>query len=818
MLKSASSTKHPHKSQPHQYGFVMSLLALLMMAAVAAMVFYVVHLNATVVSKFEARKWDIPATLYSRPLTLYQGAALSASELESWLKQLRYSQDATTQTGRYQKNANTYTIYSRGFHYGDSDSEPAQLIEVQFDDNAITSLKSTVPNNRGMVRIEPIKIGSIYPDNNEDRLLIDATQIPQPLVDALIATEDRGYYDHYGISIRGISRAIVANVTGQPMQGGSTITQQLIKNFYLNSDRTLKRKVNEALMAMLLELHYDKQEILLAYLNEINLGQNGNHSVNGFGIASQFYFDKPLNELTLDQYALLVGLAKGPSHYNPRNHPDRALLRRNVALKNMLTTGKIDDATYQEAIKKPLGVVKTPAIAKPRFPDFLDAVSREIKQYYRKEDLQNRGLKIISTLDPIAQQAADTAMANKLGELRKKGGATKDLQGALVSAHPTTGELVALVGSGSDFTGFNRAIDAKRQVGSLLKPVIYLTAFQSGRYHLTAPVNDQPVSYTVGTERWTPKNYGGASHGQVPLMTALANSYNQAAVNVGLSLGMNAFKAQMANLSITTEIPPYPSVMLGAIDLSPMQMLGMYQIFANGGAYTPIHTVRTVIDDQGRVLQRSQTHQQFRAPPEAVYLLNRGLQEVIRSGTAKAANSINKNLGLAGKTGTTNDNKDAWFAGYSGNYVSVVWVGRDDNKPIGLTGGTGALPIWTDYMRRLTLSPVNLALPAGVTWTWMDGQSGLLSAQGCAGALWLPVIDAYRPSQMNDCAALMAYQQQQARMQSLGDSLDMSGYYQDDGYYIETDPLYAPESGSSSQDDLIDEYAETMMPNSQDGY
>lgn len=816
MTTSAPTTKH--RSQRHQSGFlVMGLFALLLLAA-AAMIFYVVHLNTTVLSKFEARKWDIPATLYSRPLTLYQGATLSTSELESWLKLLRYSQDATTQTGRYQKNGNTLTIYSRGFHYGDSDSEPAQLIEVQFDENSIKSLKSTVPNNRGMVRIEPIKIGSIYPDNNEDRLLIDANRIPQPLIDALIATEDRGYYEHYGISIRGISRAIVANITGQPMQGGSTITQQLIKNFYLNSDRTLKRKVNEALMAMLLELHYDKQEILLAYLNEINLGQNGNHSVNGFGIASQFYFDKPLSELSLDQYALLVGLAKGPSYYNPRNHPERALERRNIVLKSMLSTGKIDDATYQQAIKKPLGVVKTPAIAKPRFPDFLDAVQREIQQYYRKEDLQNRGLKIISTLDPIAQQAADTAMTNKLGELRKKGSATKDLQGALVSANPVTGELVALVGSGSEFTGFNRAIDAKRQVGSLLKPVIYLTALQSGRYNLTTPVNDNPVSYTVGAQSWTPKNYGGGSHGQVPLMTALANSYNQAAVNVGLSMGMSAFKAQMANLSITTEIPPYPSVMLGAIDLTPMQMLGMYQIFANGGAYTPIHTVRTVIDDQGRVLQRSQTHQQFRAPPEAVYLLNRGLQEVIRSGTAKTANSINKDLGLAGKTGTTNDNRDAWFAGYSGNYVSVVWVGRDDNKPIGLTGGTGALPIWTDYMRRLSLSPVNLALPAGVTWQWMDAYNGTLSAQGCAGTLWLPVIDAYRPSQMNDCAALMAYQQQQAQLQSLGDyHMDMDAYY-DDGYHIEGEPLYTPEPDLSPQDAYILHDPATQAPSTQEGY
>ncbi|MFB6347935.1 penicillin-binding protein 1B [Moraxella sp. ZJ142] len=774
----------PRPAPHRQSGFAIgSFLLMLIFVALIAFVLYAIYLNAKVISKFESRKWDIPATLYSRPLSLYQGATLSPDELESWLKLLHYSNASLDKTGHYQKNNHTYTIYTRGFHYGDNDIESQQIIEVQFANKQIKSLKSTTPNTSGVVRLEPVNIGGIYPENNEDRQLITREQMPKPLIDALIATEDRHYYEHHGISLRGITRALVANLSGKQVQGGSTITQQLIKNFYLNSDRTFKRKANEAIMALILEAHYDKDEILLAYLNEINLGQNGNRSVNGFGIASQFYFNKPLNELSLDQYALLVGLAKGPSHYNPRKNPQQALDRRNTVLHNMLITGKIDEATYRQASQQPLGVVKTPAIAKPKFPDFLDAVQRELKAYYRQEDLQNRGLRIISTLDPLAQQAADIAMANKLSELRKKSNATKTLQGALVSANPSTGELVALVGSGDEFTGFNRAIDAKRQVGSLLKPVIYLTAFQSGKYNLTTPVNDNQISYKVGGRTWTPKNYGGTSHGTVPLLHALANSYNQAAVNVGIGLGMNAFKAQMGNLSITSEIPPYPSAMLGAIDLSPMQVLGMYQIFANGGAYTPIHTIRTVIDDKGRILQRTQVQHQFRAPPQAVYLLNRGLQEVIRSGTAKNASSISGNLGLAGKTGTTNNSRDAWFSGYSGNYVSVVWVGRDDNKSIGLTGGTGALPIWMDYMKRLNLTAVNLPQPAGVTWQWIDGYSGLPTLQGCPNAVWLPVIDIYRPSQLSDCAAQATYQSQVQQYSQQADS-----------YLVDTDENYIEES------------------------
>lgn len=738
-------------SPKHRSGFIVSTLVIVLLLALVVLAFYAVYLNTTVIKKFESRRWDIPATLYSRPLPLYQGASLSADELESWLKLLNYSKSSSNKTGHYQNTGNRYRIYLRSFDYGDNDIQAEQLVELVFENNTITKLLSSAANTRGMVRLEPVKIGGIYPKNNEDRKLIDKNSTPQELIDALIATEDRNFYEHYGLSLRGISRAMLANLLGKPTQGGSTITQQLIKNFYLNSDRTLKRKINEAIMAMLLEARYDKDEILLAYLNEINLGQNGNRSVNGFAIAAEFYFNKPLSELSLEQYALLVGIAKGPSYYNPRNNPERALARRNIVLNNMLITGKINEQRYQEAIKRPLGVVKTPTIARPRFPDFVDAVQRELNSYYRQDDLQNRGLRIISTLNPLAQQAADTAMQTQLDKLRKHSDATKTLQGAIVSANPATGELVALVGSGSQFTGFNRAIDAKRQVGSLLKPAIYLTALQSGNYNLSTPVNDNPVSYNNGNRPWTPKNYGGTSYGSVPLITALANSYNQAAVNTGMQLGLDNFLAQMSNLSITSQITPYPSVLLGAVDLSPMQVLGMYQIFANGGAYTPIHTINAVIDDKGRVLQRTQNKQQFRASPEAVYLLNYALQEVVRTGTAKSANAISGNLGLAGKTGTTNDNRDAWFAGYSGNYVSVVWVGRDDNKPIGLTGGQGALPIWTDYMNRLTLTAVNLPLPAGVSWRWLDGNLGLPTQANCPNAVWLPVIDSYLPYQTVDC-------------------------------------------------------------------
>lgn len=736
----------------HQQGLMIvgSLLIVLIIAGVIFLAMYAHQLNAEIVNKFENRRWDIPATVYSRPLTLGQGVAVSDEHLSSWLSMLGYSQGNITTTGRYVKEGNTYTIHTRGFDYGDGHIDPAQVLKITLSAGTVTKIQSTKPTTDGVVRLEPIDIGGIYPENNEDRILLTKENVPAPLVNALIATEDRSFYEHYGISLRGTTRALLSNITGGERQGGSTITQQLIKNFYLNSERTLKRKANEALMALLLERHYSKEAILLAYLNEINLGQNGNRSVNGFGVASRFYFDKPLSELSLEQHALLVGIAKGSSYYNPRKHPERALARRNTVLHNMLLMGKISQADYNEAKERPLGVVKAPTIAKSRFPDFFDVVHRELKQYYKDSDLRNAGLKIISTLDPIAQMAADKAMKENLN---KKASKAKNLQGALVSADPTTGELVAIVGSVGDFTGFNRAIDSKRQVGSLLKPVVYLTAIQSGEYHWATPVKDEPIAYRTGQGNWTPKNYGGKSHGEVPMLTALANSYNQSAVNVGMDFGVNTFSRQLRQFGVEGHVPPYPSVMLGAIDLSPMDMLGVYQVFASGGYHTPIHSIRQVISERGQVLQRTDDiiKSTARIPADVMYVANFGLQQVVKDGTAKGMGKIGGTYKLAGKTGTTNDARDAWFAGFSGNYVSVVWVGRDDNKPIGLTGGQGALPIWADYMRRLNLAPVNFKQPKGVSWLWLDGMTGKRSDEACVEAMYVPLLEKYAPKESTSC-------------------------------------------------------------------
>ena len=368
-------------------------------------------------------------------------------------------------------------------------------------------------------------------------------------------------------------------------------------------------------------------------------------------------------------------------------------------------------------------------------------------------------------MDPIAQLAADKAVEKELGQLRRNSSKTKNLQGALVSANPETGELVAVVGSGSEFTGFNRAVDAKRQVGSLLKPIIYMTALESGRYNLASSVDDSPITVNLsdGT-KWNPKNYDNRDHGYVPFTTALSQSYNHSAVRLGMEFGVDTFAKQLKRMGVKEKIPPYPSALLGSVNLSPMDMLGVYQVFATGGFRTPIHSIRSVIDDRGRILQRTGLNTQPSIPPETNFLINYALQDVVKNGTARRVQSLGSNLNLAGKTGTTNDYRDAWFAGYSGNYVSVVWVGRDDNKPIGLSGGSGALPVWADYMRRLKLTPVALAEPEGIEWLWLENNSGKLSNERCADARYLPVMSSYLPQEASSCA-IGLYQQDQAREQ-----------------------------------------------------
>ena len=735
-------------------GFFALIFSVIIIGGFLAFSIYLIRLDNIIREKFEGKRWDIPAKVFARPLELYTNAPVTQTDFSQELGLLGYkSTQNYTKSGSYVVQGNTMYVHTRGFDFGDS-TEPEQVLQVSFANDQISDIRATKPSSTGIARLEPLLIGGIYPQHNEDRVLIKLDKVPKTLIEALVATEDRNFYSHHGISIRGTARALVSNVTGGRRQGGSTLTQQLVKNFYLSPERTLKRKANEAFMAMLLELHYSKDEILEAYLNEVNLGQNGSYSINGYGLASQFYFGLPLRELNIAQQAYLVGLVQGPALYNPWRNPEAALKRRNIVLNNMLVMGYLTQDQYDKESARPLGVVAKPSLGPAKFPDFLDIVRRQLRSEYQENDLTNQGLRIFTTLDPIAQTRIQNAFKSTVEQIANRNPARlKDLQGAVLVQHPENGELIAAVGSTQDFTGFNRTVDAKRQVGSLLKPVIYLSAIESGRYNWASQIQDAAVNIPVGGDKsWTPKNYSGGEHGVVTLQQALAHSYNLSAVRLGQEFGLSTFSNNLKKFGVTSDIPNYPSAFLGAVNMSPMEMLSIYGNFATGGFKYPTRAIRSVVDANGHVLERFGLNVQQTIDPSAAYILNYGLQQVMRSGTGKAAyNTLSPDLNLAGKSGTTNDTRDSWFAGYSGNYLAVVWLGLDDNKITGLTGSSGALPVWTNVMKQLRQQPVNLRQTDDVQWQWIDSATGHLSAQGCEGAMYIPLMRNNVPRQATVC-------------------------------------------------------------------
>lgn len=736
-------------------GFIALIFCLLVIAAFIALGIYLIRLDNIIRDKFEGQRWDIPAKVYARPLDIFTNAPISPKDFEQELKLLGYkSSDSYAKSGTYVQSGDTYYVHTRGFDFGDR-VEPEQVLKLTFANHYVTEVSATKPSSTGIARLEPMLIGGIYPQHNEDRVLIKLDKVPRPLIEALIATEDRNFYSHHGISVRGTARAVVSNVTGGKRQGGSTLTQQLVKNFYLTPERTIKRKVNEALMSVLVDFHYSKDEILEAYLNEVNLGQNGNYSINGYGLASQFYFGQQLRELNIAQQAFLVGLVQGPSLYNPWRNPEAALKRRNIVLNNMLVVGYLTQEQYEREIDRPLNVISKPTLGPARFPDFLDIVRRQLRTEYQETDIANQGLKIFTTLDPVAQTRVQDAFKSTVTRLAKSNPKRlADLQGAVLVSHPENGELVAAVGSTQDFTGFNRTLDAKRQVGSLLKPVIYLTALESNRYHWASPIEDSEIRIASEGKTWTPKNYSGGEHGVISMSQALAQSYNLSAVRLGQEFGLPSFINHLKKFGVTSDIPNYPSIFLGAVNMSPMEVMNVYGNFATGGFKYPTKAIRTVVDANGRLLERYGLSVQSTIRPDAAYALNYGLQQVMSSGTGRSAyNSLSRDLNLAGKSGTTNDGRDSWFAGYSGNYLSVVWLGLDDNKVTGLTGSSGALPVWSNVMSQLRQTPVNLAQPDTIQWQWLDRHTGYLSAMGCEGAMHVPVNRNATPKRATACAA-----------------------------------------------------------------
>jgi len=751
--KSKKTTKRKTKSP------VFSVLKRILLWSFVGLFFvsltYIGFLDYSVRRLFDGKRWSIPAHVYASPVELYAGSPISFAEFETLLEQLRYRKDSRLTTeATYYRSGRKFKVRTRGFRFWDK-QQSSRFLQVRFNAAGLVSIRDLERSKSiAILRMDPVQIGSFYPALKEDRILVKLDQVPEDLVQALIAVEDRIFYEHHGVSLKGIARAMLANIrAGKFVQGGSTITQQLVKNFYLSSERTVWRKINEAIMAVILETHYDKQEILEAYLNEIFLGQDGARAIHGFGLASRFYFDRSLEELDLHHKALLVALVKGATQYDPRRHPTAAKQRRNLVLDNMLEQGYITPAQANNAKQQSLDVRRRGRRSLTKYPAFFNLVRRQLRDQYHDKDLTSEGLQIFTTLELSVQQALEQSTGKTLEQLERSK-KVNELQVASIVTRREGGEIVALIG-GRDarFAGFNRAVDIQRMIGSLVKPAVYLTALENpDKYTITTPIEDKAIRMKAGGKVWAPRNFDRKEHGVVQLHEALVHSYNLATVRLGVDVGISNTVKTLRNLGIEKEIKRYPSILLGAIELSPLEVTQMYQTLAGDGFRTPLRAIQSVIARDGTPLQRYPLTVRQTVDPAAVFIVNTILQDVMSQGTGRFAYSaFPEDFKLAGKTGTTNKLRDSWFAGFTGDYLGVVWIGRDDNASTGLTGSSGALKIWTKLMKNISSQSVDLIPPESIEWAWVDRTTGLRADELCDDIAEYPYVEGSAPLQKSPC-------------------------------------------------------------------
>ena len=732
---------------------------------------FTLYLDFRVRSEFEGRRFALPARIYARPLELHVGLRISPASIAEELRQAGYREvPREDEQGWFARRGDSIEIALRPFAFWDG-PQPAQRVQVTFENGAAASVRDAQGRDLPLVRLEPVPIGGIYPANNEDRVLVRLNQVPNHLVQALLAMEDRNFHSHHGFDLRGMARAVVNFVRGRGLQGGSTLTQQLVKNFFLTPERTVQRKVTEFIMAVLLELHYDKSEILETYLNEIYLGQDRDRAIHGIGLASLHYFGKTIEHLTLAESALLVGMVKGPAIYDPYRHPQRALERRNTVLRETRDQGHATMNEYAAARAAGLGLKPKASMGTSPHPAFLDLVHRQLRRDYDEADLRSEGLRVFTTLDPRVQAAAERVLERKLAQYdREKRFGPAGLEGAVIVTDSQTGEVQALVG-GRDarYRGFNRALDAARPVGSLLKPVIYLTALaEPSRYTLVTPIDDGPFVWkSRGAPDWEPQNYDKVFHGTVQLRTALAQSYNAATARLGTEIGIERVLATVKRLGIERRLKPFAATLLGAVELSPLEVAQMYQTIASSGFRAPLRAIREVTTQDGRPLKPYSLEVEQVFPAAPTYLLTAAMQGIVREGTAQSlANWLPPESAVAGKTGTTDEQRDAWFAGFTGDRLAVVWIGYDDNRAANLSGAAAALPIWGELMSALGPEPLAPPRPDGIESVLIDPQSGLRADGLCPGALELPFAQGSAPVERAPCASALGIAVEEVKQQA----------------------------------------------------
>jgi penicillin-binding protein 1B len=714
---------------------------------------YTLVLNKRVQDRFNDLVFAVPTRVYARPLPLAAGMPMKPAALELELTFAGYSHDGKGQVaGSWMKEGARYTISSRGYA-GPDGGELPKRIRVTLGRSVVQSVQDAASGKKiALAHLDPARIATLYGASQEERRFVHLADVPPLLLSGLQAVEDRDFKHHIGIDFSAIARAAYANLrAGHTVQGGSTLTQQLVRNLFLSRSQNFTRKINEALMSLLLEAHYSKGRILEAYVNDVFLGQRGSQAVHGFAAASEFYFGRRLQDLRPQEIALLVGMVKGPSYYDPRRSPKRALTRRNLVLQEFFDTNLISAGQLNAAQAAPLDIIKNGQLPHNRFPAFMDLVRKQITADFDEKALREGNLSIFTTLDPAAQLYTEQAITSTLKGLGKRG---NGVQAAAVVTDAHSGSVLAVVGSKTPGDpGFNRALDARRPIGSTIKPFVYLVALtQPERWNLASLMDDSPVSMRQPDgSMWTPQNDDHQSHDPLIMVDALAHSWNLATIHLGMDVGLPRVQSFLKSFGIGN-INPSPSLLIGALDLAPLQLTQLYQYLAADGHALPLVAVRGVLDGNGRTIKRYQVQGGPGEYQEAVRLTTWAMQQVAEYGTASAlGNSALARLHAAGKTGTSNDMRDSWFAGFTGDRLAVFWMGRDDNKPTTLFGASGGLRAWRDLFAKLPTVPLSAAPGDGLEMAWLNPATGKRTEPQCEGAQQVPVIAGSLPADTEGC-------------------------------------------------------------------
>lgn len=750
MTKKTTKKPHAKKASTSWFRSLWSLTWKLAIVGLAVVTFYAIYLDQIIAQKFEGQKWHLPAQMFSRSMALYPGAAVNHPQLMAELKLLGYRKVANPrQVGEFSASSTRIELWRRPFLHPEG-NQVEQRVMISFDSDGVSSVKRMSDKRElAVFHLEPVLLDRIIAGDGEDRLFVRTPEMPTSIVDALILVEDRSFYDHYGVNPLAIARAALVNISaGRTVQGGSTLTQQLAKNFFLSSERSIVRKVREALMALIIDFRYSKDEILEAYLNEVYMGQDKARGVHGMGLASQFYFGRPVGELTVSQQAFLVAVIKGPSYYNPWRYPERAQERRDLVLRLLMENDKLTVAQYKAAAESPLGLRSSQKSVHQKLPAFFAVVKQELRERYGDSLLQQSGVKVYTTLDPMAQEAAEKAVSSTMASLDKR---AKNIQVGMVVTDKYTGGIAAMVGDKvPGYEGFNRAVEIRRPIGSLIKPFVYASALnQSDKFSLATPIDDKPI--TLKNEQgktWSPKNFDKKFSGQVPLLTAIKDSMNVPTVNVGLAVGVDHVVSTLQKSGWEESVSPYPSVLLGAVNGSPLMVAQVYQTLADEGRYRKLTSITAVLDSQNQALDVSRAPSSQAIAPATDYLVQYAMNHVVRSGTAKRLGAAFPGVRLAGKTGTSNDSRDSWFAGFDERNVAAIWVGQDDNSKTGLYGSSGAMAVYQAFLQQrpplsLRMIPVN-----GVINGYFDRTTGMAKQGNCDNIIGLPALEAsYRPAE-----------------------------------------------------------------------